>query len=250
MTTKQFAVAAVLLGLGFAAADAEAQQRKRYALFISGYGSEFWEQSGTPQDWKRRGIVDDYAILDAIVEKKLEELKDLNISSVSDLRALVGQADGDAIRVKLTKLYINAPSHANTDLIIIGHSAGGYLARALGALIEAYGVDIASYGSERPSVSVVTFATPHQGARLGNKTGAGIRDPLVQFIDKINAPLGSPNRAVTVYLHVADAVNLVLDAFLGIGDATFNSFRIAALPEQINTARDSLLVKTGEYEVK
>ena len=228
MTMKQFAVAAVLLGLGFATADAaEAQQRKRYALFISVYGSDIWEQSGTPQDWKSRGIIDGYEILDKIVEDKLEELASMNISSASDLVGMIGE--GEELYEKIVNWYIDAPAYANTELIIVGHSAGGYLARALGALIEAYGVGIASYGSERPSVTVVTLGTPHQGARLAGKSETNIQSLIDEWIDVVERPLGHAHSKVSLGARLADKAG-----------------EIEAIPEMLDTADDKMNVWTSK----
>ena len=232
MTTKQFAVAAVLLGLGFAtASDAEAQQRKRYALFISGYGSAVWDESGTPKDWKRRGIVDDYEILDAVVEDKLEELARMNISSTSDLIGMIGH-DGEELYEKMVNWYIHAPAYANTELVIVGHSAGGYLARALGSLIESYGADFVAYGTWRPSVTVVTLGTPHQGARLAGKSEKSIRSLMDEWIDVVERPLGHAHWTISLGARVKG-----------------KSGDIRNIPEMLDTADDQVNVWTSKAEL-
>ena len=181
--------------------DSHAQTRKTYALFISGYGEGVWTDSGTPQDWKNRGIIDDYAILDGVVTSRLDQLSNIEVYSVSDLRTYLGSRTDELI-YDLTSLYVKG---ANADVIVVGHSAGGFLARALTSIVDNYGIPLAyGHGNWKPNILTVTLATPHQGARVFNKSGSTTAGIIDGWVSTVERPTGDRCRGVTWYLSLTN----------------------------------------------
>ena len=213
-----FLVVGLCLGLWpTLASDAQAQTRKTYALFISGYGKDIWIDSGTPQDWKSRGIIDDYAILDAVVLERLGQLSNIEVQSIDDLSTYLGSRTDELI-YELTNLYVQG---ANADVIVVGHSAGGLLARALTSIVDNYGIPLAyGKGTWRPNIRTVTVATPHQGARIFNRDAQGTADIINSWLSVIERPTSEICGGIAIVAAGAQAalsINL-LDELRSIGD--------------------------------
>lgn len=166
-----------------------AQGQNRYAVFISGYGENVWTTSGTPQDWKARGVIRDYVILDGTVVDLLNAAATSNTRIDAKAKSFLGNTSTE-LNQKLRTLHSKASGLSNVEIVFVGHSVGGYVARALGSALEQSGLLISGIGLWAPRSTVVTLATPHQGLRIGNQSGAEIKAIIDPVLNTIEAPLG------------------------------------------------------------
>lgn len=181
-------LAVLLFQAGASPANAQAQ-RDRYAIFISTLATpQVWADSGTPQDWVNRGIIDDYMILDDEVLDLIEELEDVIPNNGSSLLSYIGNTDEIYIQIS-NRIRNSQVNFSNTDLIIVGHSVGGYAARVMGHIFEQRllgGIPLFNVGYPA-SVTVLTVATPHQGIKATHIASNESRDEIIDFSSSLTS---------------------------------------------------------------
>jgi hypothetical protein len=189
------------------------QAQKKIGVFIHGFqgSSEKWtEISEVPQKWKG-GVIDDFVALD---------YKTLELKNSFTITKMVGRfiAKMDSMGKKLTP---SGYSRSNDQWIIIGHSLGGIVARRLYPELKKAGYNI---------VAVVSVGGPSQGAPATEVDTATIRKRLETM----------KNTFTEAYKYRRSWIELgvlLKDLFSGTDYAE----RIDAIPDYIETARDSAL---------
>ena len=170
MYLTRFTGGSVLLGLCLLWPDAAHAQR-RIGIFVSTHaGTEATSIQATATAWKTNGVVDEAFHLDPVTlgKQTLGELREVAESGQSSSRALLDRvfASGSVTAQEFQRtIRPYVPYLPETDFIVVGHSLGGYVARALGTLMQEHGVPTLEAPGFRPSVAVITLGTPHQGIR-------------------------------------------------------------------------------------
>lgn len=168
-----------LLLLGSAAVAPQNGHAQEYAVFIHGFTfgddrgdplsekGQRWTESGTPQDWKNRGLIDGHILLKYYDRELYTNTNGVMAGWVQQMKNK-GQ---------------------NARWIIVGHSQGGIAARELHKYISSRSTGLKVRG-------VLSVASPMQGARpalvsYGSRTGyKNVKGPLNQFLkDVIHAPV-------------------------------------------------------------
>ncbi len=113
---------------------------ENYALFIHGFGGDegSWANSGTIAELKEVGIIKD-AINKNYIESQVEDESYIQNTFITPMIIMGGSP--------------------NDKWVIIGHSMGGLLARALEQSLQNSSINV---------VGVLTISTPHQGARVAH----------------------------------------------------------------------------------
>lgn len=184
--------------------------QKKIGIFVHGFNgaSEKWlVESEAPQLWKSNGTITDYVALD---------YETLELETPQSQALLLARFD----QILKTK-----GSKTNDEWIIIGHSLGGIVGRALYPSLRGLGYNV---------VAVVSIAGPSQGAEATNVDKALISSTIDRMQDKINA----------AQQHVAPTVSFFLGwqnflTLFGAGSSTKS--QIAAIPEYLEAARDTAL---------
>lgn len=175
----------------FAANTANAD---KYIIFISGYGGDVWTKSSLPAEWDGNLVPDgNVLILDNAFLKLPDEIKNVynNVTNSNNYaRDWFFEFLERSIKTEMINLF---GGDSDVEIILVGHSVGGYAARMLEQAINSW--SFPSPIQQVKVIGVLTTATPHQGAKvtelsMGSRTGfKDISDPVNEFKVNLREPL-------------------------------------------------------------
>jgi hypothetical protein len=166
---------------------------EKYVIFISGYGGNYWTNSGLPDEWKSLVPTGNVLILDDALVDLPNEIQGAYydiLAGRENARTWFTDFLKRSLRTKMINLF---GGDSDVEVILVGHSLGGYAARFLEDTINQF--QFPSPIQNVKVIGVLTVATPHQGLRVtelsvGARTGfKNVEAPINEFKDKVRAPL-------------------------------------------------------------
>lgn len=203
----------------------EQANAEKYVIFISGYGGSVWTSSNTPAEWDGT-VVPEGNVL--ILDDVLKDFPQVLLSSTSSLtstinfEALLSSFLESLIKGEMIELF---DGNRNVEIVLVGHSVGGYVARLLEHVINSW--DFPSQIGTIDVVGVLTVATPHQGVRVagvsvGPESGfKNVLPTMQEYRDKLTEPYNTAQSGIigswistgTLFLTGVNAMTQIEDAF-------------------------------------
>ncbi len=219
---KKIIILLVAMFTGFISEQANAE---KYVIFISGYGGNVWTSSNTPAEWDGT-VVPEGNVL--ILDDVLRNFPQVLLSSTSSLtstinfEALLSSFLESLIKGEMIELF---GEDRNVEIVLVGHSVGGYVARLLEHVINSW--NFPSQIATIDVVGVITIATPHQGVRVaGVSVGAengfiNVLPTMQEYRDKLTVPYNTAQSGIvgnwvssgSFILTGVDAMTEIEDAF-------------------------------------
>ena len=145
-----------------------------------------------------------------------------SLTSTVNFEALLSSFLENLIKGEMIELF---DGDRNVEIVLVGHSVGGYVARLLERVINSW--DFPSQIATIDVVGVITVATPHQGVRVaGVSVGAesgfkNVLPTMEEYRDKLTIPYNTARSGIvgnwvssgSFILTGVDAMTQIEDAF-------------------------------------